>query len=416
MTDQQKSPEEIEREIAATRSEIDETINALQEKVSPGQLVNQALGYVKEGGGDFAANLGRAVRDNPMPLMLIGVGLGWMMFSGRSSEDRSYERVEADGTVTSYRYDPHSRSFYSESGSYAGTMGEAERRRATTYGSTYAAGGGTSRTTDYGRTTGYGGTSGATGYSGAGGDTSSSQSAMDRAKGAASDAASDAKEGLADAGGKISQKAGALRHEASERMRDARHAAGEATHAAGERISSAAAATQEQLHRAREQAGIYADRVRHQGARARQTTQQWMYDYPLAVGAVTLAVGAGIAAAIPATRREHEVLGESSDAVKAQARHLVDEQIEQGREVGSAALEAGRKEAEAQHLTPGEIKRSAEDTLKHAAEGAASVAKTAARTAEAEAKKRAGESGSGTGSSSGRGTTSGQGASGKTST
>lgn len=412
MTDQQKSPEEIEREIAATRSEIDETIDALQEKVSPGQLVDQALGYVKEGGGDFAANLGRAVRDNPMPLMLIGVGLGWMMFSGRSSEERSYERVDADGSVTSYRYDPHSRSFYAESGGYAGSMGEAERRRATTYGSAYDAGGGTSRTADYGGTTGYGSTSGETGYSGSGGGTGSSQSAMDRAKGAASDA----KEGLADAGGKISQKAGALRHEASERMRNARHAAGEATHAAGERISGAAAATQEQLHRAREQAGIYAGRARHQGARARRTTEQWMYDYPLAVGAVALAVGAGIAAAIPATRREHEVLGESSDAMKAQARHLVDEQIEQGREVGSAALEAGRKEAEAQHLTPGEIKRSAEDTLKHAAEGAASVAKTAARTAEAETKKRAGESGSGTGSSSGRSTTSGQGASGKTPT
>lgn len=391
MTDQHKSPEEIEREIATTRSEIDETIDALQEKVSPGQLVDQALGYVKEGGGDFAANLGRAVRDNPVPLMLIGAGIGWMMVSGRSSDHRAYERVETDGTVTSYRYDPHSRSFYPASGQGAGSLGRgtAERREATTYGATYDPGA---------ATTGAGfGSSGT--YGGSEDDSGSSRSTTDRAK----DAASNAKESLAGTGQKISQKAGALRRAAGSRMSDARHTADEARHAAGERLSGAAAATQEQLHRARERAGLYAERARHGGARARETAGQWMYDYPLVVGAAAVAVGAALAAAIPATRREHEVLGERSDAVKARARRLAQEQADQGREVASAAIEAGKDEAEAQHLTPGELRRQAEATVERAAEGAASVAKTATRTAEDEAKKRAGQS-------------AGQGASGKTPT
>lgn len=402
MTDQRRSPEEIEREIAATRSEIDETIDALQEKLSPGQLVDQALGYVKEGGGDFAGNLGRAVRDNPLPLMLIGAGIGWMMFGNRSSDDRSYERVESDGTVTAYRYDPRSRSFYAAD-SYSGTTGTAERRLA---GGAYGAAYDTDDQSRYGTgTTEYGAT-------GTSSETDSSKSTLDRAKGAAASA----QESAASAGARVSQKAGALRHAAGSRMSDARHAVGDARHAAGERLSGAASATQEQLHRARERAGVYAEQARHRSAQARENAERFMYDYPLVVGAAAVAVGAAIAAALPATRREHEVLGEQSDAVKARARALAQEQAEEGREVASAALEAGKKEAEAQHMTPGELRKRAEETVERAAEGAVSVAKAATRTAETEAKKRSGQSDSGQSSGSTSSATSGAGASGKTPT
>ena len=74
----------IERELAATRAQLDGTIEALQQKLSPGELVSQAVTYFKEGSGmDLSQNLGRSLRDNPVPVALIGVGLGWLVLSGK---------------------------------------------------------------------------------------------------------------------------------------------------------------------------------------------------------------------------------------------------------------------------------------------------------------------------------------------
>ena len=72
---------EIERELD-TRSRLDDTIGALQRKVAPGTLVDQAVEYFSEGGGmEIGRNLGRSMRDNPIPVALIGVGLGWLLLA-----------------------------------------------------------------------------------------------------------------------------------------------------------------------------------------------------------------------------------------------------------------------------------------------------------------------------------------------
>ena len=36
-------------------------------------------------GGDFVRDLGEAIRDNPIPAALIGMGLAWLLTAGRSS-------------------------------------------------------------------------------------------------------------------------------------------------------------------------------------------------------------------------------------------------------------------------------------------------------------------------------------------
>jgi hypothetical protein len=84
MTVQSKSPEQIEGEIRSTRHDIDRTLDALQTRLSPGQLVDQALGYMKSGGGEFATNFGRTVSQNPIPVTLLGLGVLWLMCSGSS--------------------------------------------------------------------------------------------------------------------------------------------------------------------------------------------------------------------------------------------------------------------------------------------------------------------------------------------
>ncbi len=80
-----RDPEAIARAIDETRSEVDETLDALQARLSPGQILDRAMELVRANGGQFAGNLGRTVRDNPWPVILTGVGLAWMMAATRSA-------------------------------------------------------------------------------------------------------------------------------------------------------------------------------------------------------------------------------------------------------------------------------------------------------------------------------------------
>jgi hypothetical protein len=81
-----RSAAEIEREVQQSRADIEHTLDAIQERLSPGQLVDQALDYFRGGRGvDFARNLGDSIAQNPIPVTLMGVGLAWMMMSGQRS-------------------------------------------------------------------------------------------------------------------------------------------------------------------------------------------------------------------------------------------------------------------------------------------------------------------------------------------
>ena len=77
----EKSPETLEREIDARRANIGSLVDALESKLSPGQLIDEALAYSKRNGGEFFGNLGTTVRANPVPMVLTGVGLLWLMMS-----------------------------------------------------------------------------------------------------------------------------------------------------------------------------------------------------------------------------------------------------------------------------------------------------------------------------------------------
>jgi hypothetical protein len=79
-----KSAAEIEREVQQSRVEVEQTLDAIQARLSPGQLLDQAVGYFREGRGvEFARNLGDSITQNPIPLALVGVGLAWIMLGGQ---------------------------------------------------------------------------------------------------------------------------------------------------------------------------------------------------------------------------------------------------------------------------------------------------------------------------------------------
>ena len=101
MTGDTDEIDRIERELAATRARLDGTIDALQQKLSPGELMSQAATYFKEGSGmDLSHNIGRSLRDNPVPVALIGLGLGWLVVAGsRRPEAANDSSRQADADM-----------------------------------------------------------------------------------------------------------------------------------------------------------------------------------------------------------------------------------------------------------------------------------------------------------------------------
>ncbi|MFO7550403.1 MAG: DUF3618 domain-containing protein [Haliea sp.] len=86
-----KSPEQLEREVDQARSRLGRTASELSDRLSPGELIDQALGMAREHGGEFGRNLGAQVKSNPLPMILTSIGISWMMMSsGNSSATKAY--------------------------------------------------------------------------------------------------------------------------------------------------------------------------------------------------------------------------------------------------------------------------------------------------------------------------------------
>ena len=122
----------IRDEIENTRGEMSETIDAIQEKLKPGNIVANATERVKSAttervrdmadtasqaaqqamdyGRETADSVVDTARQNPIPLALLGVGAAWWLVSrsknstSRNLDDRSYE--EGAGVIEHLRRNP----------------------------------------------------------------------------------------------------------------------------------------------------------------------------------------------------------------------------------------------------------------------------------------------------------------------
>jgi ElaB/YqjD/DUF883 family membrane-anchored ribosome-binding protein len=88
----------IEDDVNQSRHRLNETLSELGSKLSPGQMLDEGLGLLRGQAGHFAGKLGRQVRDNPLPVLLIGAGIAWLVVANRqaaSSSDVDREEEEA---------------------------------------------------------------------------------------------------------------------------------------------------------------------------------------------------------------------------------------------------------------------------------------------------------------------------------
>ena len=75
----QRTAKDLEQEVVEERARVDETLDAIQRKLTPGQLVDEVLHHTRDAGGDFVSNLSRTLGSNPIPAAMIAVGLVWLM-------------------------------------------------------------------------------------------------------------------------------------------------------------------------------------------------------------------------------------------------------------------------------------------------------------------------------------------------
>ncbi len=111
--DASRRAREIESEIAHTRAEMSETIEAIQEKLRPSNLVSDATERVKSattekvknmadtasetaqdmmrGSRERAYDMVEGAKQNPIPALMIGAGVAWLLM-GRSKANDSSDR------------------------------------------------------------------------------------------------------------------------------------------------------------------------------------------------------------------------------------------------------------------------------------------------------------------------------------
>lgn len=87
--------DKIEQDINRSRSALNDTIERLGGKLSPGQIVDEVLAVAQGQFGQFTTNMGKQVRDNPIPLLLIGAGVGMYLMNQNKRTD-ARPRIEED--------------------------------------------------------------------------------------------------------------------------------------------------------------------------------------------------------------------------------------------------------------------------------------------------------------------------------
>lgn len=96
-----RSTSDLEREGEEIRADLDRTLDEIERKLSPGELLDRSVEFLRDNGSDFLKEAGETVRRNPIPVLLTAAGLVWLtasVASSRSSGGRSgFNRSDTEG-------------------------------------------------------------------------------------------------------------------------------------------------------------------------------------------------------------------------------------------------------------------------------------------------------------------------------
>ncbi len=279
-------------DIARTRQETAQTIDAIHHRLSPGALTAQAREKIKEAtvdkakafansATDLAKDTGGimfdAIKDNIIPTVLITGGIAWLIKSNKETRSRDGRRprgypphVYPEFDEWRHAPDDQFRAIQDEPGAERG--GDGRRR-------------------------------------------SSTEEVKDRVQGA---------------GDRVSIAAGQAKDRASEAASDMKDRMGHATHRMGKKASE------------------IGEQSMHQYRRVRRGFFDTLHENPLALAGAALAVGTLFGIAIPESEHERDWMGETRDDIMWEAKKKGKEVVEKAEHVVEHAAESAAEGAEAE--------------------------------------------------------------------
>lgn len=302
---------QIRTEIEQTRDELTETIDAIQDKLSPGNLVADAKARVKtaaserirdmtETATDTAQSMmeyGRyatdrmtgSVAQNPIPTALVGIGAAWLIMNrSQASRDAQWRGRPSQSGFPG-------RAEYVEQSGFAG--GNTIPAVIAAIGLAWLA------------------------FSEGGGSRSIGPSRADWSP-------EDARRRI---GARADETMSRVGESASQLASRAQEYAGDVT------------------ERAQDYATEAADALRWRGRQAQNELQRMMYERPWLVGAGALAAGAAIGLALPETERENEWLGQARDGAVDKAQDMARQAVSNVQEAaGDMAGDIARRVVQGQ--------------------------------------------------------------------
>lgn len=303
--DMDKNSDDIRAEICRTRAEMDETVNALQQRLDPQQLVHRVFDVIRDNAGDVTNKIIGVVRDNPVPAALVGLGLAWLAVKqikgppprvhrpkaavppgGGSFEDLEYGFFEQYQEIDEFE----------ETGSYAAAASS-------------------------------GGSEG--GYPTGSPVPSKPWKKKNKVRAKVERASKEAAGKIQEHG---NQAKSSISH-AAEKIQNIGSQAMSRVHDVTDYVKDKAADL-------KDKASNLGEQVQSSARQAKDWAGQTMDEYPLAVGAAFFTLGLAGGLAIPATKPENQILGPTRDRLFNQAQEVGSELIDKGQQAAKRAVGA----------------------------------------------------------------------------
>lgn len=308
----------IERENALIRARLAETLDAIEGRLSPNYLMERAMAHLREEASEWGAEVGAFVRRNPLPMAVLGVGLGWLAVTllrgGRERGDSLADYDAGPEGIYGPAYDE-----FVEPGDHSAGFDAATRR---------------------------------------------AERAVAARIGRAREAVADR---AAKAGDRVGRYAREARHHVHDIAEDTRDFADDAR----DRLADLAGDTVERASHIGDYAKSGAERLQHEVARTAD-------ERPMLLGAIGLGIGAAIALCLPGTRVESRLVGARRDELLDELREAGRERLHSAAEAVRHAGDAAQARAEEVGLS----RRGVSETLDKAQRVAETAIDTATEEAE----------------------------------
>lgn len=318
------SVEELEQQAERARARVDDTISEIKQASSTEQIVEQVASALNGGPGDFLRNLGKTVKDNPVPTALLAISAVWLA-SATESEDDTEEFETGDDNDVSPEPRMRATAAYPPSAPLGAPVHATSAVLPSSPEST-----GSLKTE---------------------GSADDNNGVWDQV----TEKAEDLKDGAL-----------SLKQEAMQRLEEGRE--------------EGAARFEDAKEQAARQTAAAKKKARKGARQAKGAFMQQLNENPMVLAGIGIALGAAMGGAIPNTRKEDELLGDEADKLREKAKQAAMPFVEGAQERAHAVLD--RAESAKQDLMQSDGKSAPELAKAKVSKGAKQIGQKAEQAAE----------------------------------